>query len=78
MIIGVTKEIKPNEERVGLVPVGVETFCAEGHTVIVETKAGLGSGFDDDAYRSAGAKIAKQSERCLCTIRHDRQGKRAD
>ena len=62
MIIGVTREIKPNEERVGLVPVGVETLCAEGHTVIVETKAGLGSGFDDDAYRSVGAKIANKAK----------------
>src|SRR5262245_47778419 len=62
MIIGVPKEIKNNENRVGLVPVGVETLRNYGHTVIVETKAGLGSGFDDAAYIAAGAKIAKNAK----------------
>ena len=62
MIIGVPKEIKTNENRVGLVPVGVETLRAFGHTVVVETKAGLGSGFDDAAYIAAGAKIAKNAK----------------
>jgi alanine dehydrogenase len=62
MIIGVPKEIKTNENRVGLVPVGVETLRQYGHTVIVETKAGIGSGFDDAAYLEAGAKIAKNAK----------------
>jgi alanine dehydrogenase len=62
MIIGVPKEIKTNENRVGLVPVGVETLRQYGHTVIVETKAGVGSGFDDAAYIEAGAKIAKTAK----------------
>ena len=62
MIIGVPKEIKTNENRVGLVPVGVETLRSFGHTVIVETKAGIGSGFDDASYVAAGAKIAKNAK----------------
>lgn len=62
MIIGLPKEIKPNENRVGLVPVGVETLRAHGHTVLVETTAGVGSGFDDAAYRAAGAKIIKTAK----------------
>jgi alanine dehydrogenase len=59
MIIGVPKEIKPNENRVALVPVGVQTLKHHGHTVLVETKAGAGSGFHDDSYRSAGAEIVQ-------------------
>lgn len=59
MIIGVPKEIKANENRVGLVPVGVETLRQFGHTVLVEPKAGIGSGFTDADYVEAGAKIAK-------------------
>jgi len=62
MIIGVPKEIKTNENRVGLVPVGVETLRQYGHTVLVETKAGVGSGFDDSAYTEAGAKIGKNAK----------------
>ncbi len=62
MIIGIPKEIKTNENRVGLVPVGVETLRSFGHTVIIETKAGVGSGFDDESYIKAGAKIAKNAK----------------
>jgi alanine dehydrogenase len=62
MIIGVPREIKTNENRVGLVPVEVETLRQYGHTVIVETKAGVGSGFEDSAYIEAGAKIAKNAK----------------
>jgi len=57
MIIGVPKEIKANENRVALLPVGVSTLKQFGHTVLVETKAGVGSGFDDESYRKAGAEI---------------------
>jgi len=56
--IGVPKEIKTNENRVGVVPAGVEAFVTAGHTVSVETGAGLGSGFPDAAYLAAGATIA--------------------
>jgi alanine dehydrogenase len=57
MIIGVPKEVKANENRVALLPVGVQTLKHHGHTVLVETMAGAGSGFDDQSYRSAGATI---------------------
>ncbi|HLP17003.1 MAG TPA: alanine dehydrogenase [Bacteroidota bacterium] len=62
MIIGIPKEIKTNENRVGMVPVGVQTLRSFGHTVLVETKAGMGSGFDDAAYLKAGAKIVKTAK----------------
>jgi alanine dehydrogenase len=58
MRIGVPKEIKTNENRVALVPAGVESFVAAGHSVTVETGAGEGSGFPDEIYVSAGATIA--------------------
>src|SRR5256886_5032915 len=58
MKIGVPKEIKTNENRIALVPAGAEQLVAAGHTVLVEHGAGLGSGFADDLYTSAGAKIA--------------------
>lgn len=57
MIIGVPREIKPNENRVGVVPSGVELLVKSGHTVLVETSAGNGSGFQDDDYVRAGATI---------------------
>lgn len=57
MIIGVPKEIKNNENRVGLTPAGVSAFQKAGHQVVVETKAGLGSGFPDEDYKAAGAEI---------------------
>jgi len=62
MIIGVPKEIKNNENRVGLTPAGVTTFKNNGHEVWVETNAGVGSGFLDEAYRAAGAKIVSTAE----------------
>ncbi len=57
MIIGVPKEIKTNENRVALVPAGVESLVGQGHTVHVEQGAGEGSGFPDAAYVAAGATI---------------------
>lgn len=57
MIIGVPKEIKDNETRVGLVPSGVTTLLEQGHTVYEETGAGLGSSLTDEEYVEAGAKI---------------------
>ncbi len=57
MIVGVPKEIKPGEKRVGIVPSGVSAFVAHGHTVLVEKGAGIGSGIPDEAYKQAGAKI---------------------
>ena len=58
MRIGVPKEIKVHEYRVGLVPAGVRELVAAGHKVVVESGAGAGIGMDDEAYRAAGATIA--------------------
>ena len=57
MIIGVPKEIKNNENRVGLTPGGVQALVARGHKLIVETKAGQGIGATDETYAKAGATI---------------------
>ncbi|HJY26690.1 MAG TPA: alanine dehydrogenase [Pyrinomonadaceae bacterium] len=57
MIIGLPKEIKDNEYRVGLTPAGVRALKDAGHDVRVETNAGAGSGFEDSLYERAGAKI---------------------
>lgn len=57
MVIGVPKEIKTNENRVALTPAGTLELCRRGHTVYVQSTAGEGSGFADDEYREAGAKI---------------------
>jgi len=62
MKIGIPKEIKTNENRVALVPAGAEALVAAGHTVIVETGAGLGSGFGDEQYRAAGAQLAPDAD----------------
>ena len=58
MQIGVLKEIKTEENRVSMTPSGVEILARAGHRVMIEQGAGLGSGFDDDQYRAAGAEIA--------------------
>jgi alanine dehydrogenase len=57
MLIGCPKEIKPQEYRVGLTPAAAREAIAHGHSVIVETMAGAGAGFEDDAYRAAGAHV---------------------
>ncbi|MBI1222816.1 MAG: alanine dehydrogenase [Bacteroidetes bacterium] len=57
MIIGVPKEIKNNENRVGVTPAGVTEFVKRGHTVYVQSTAGLGSGFADEEYINAGASM---------------------
>ena len=59
MIVGVPKEIKADENRVALLPVGAEQLIAHGHKVLVETQAGVGSSFSDEAYKAAGAEIVK-------------------
>jgi alanine dehydrogenase len=61
MKIGVPKEIKVHEYRVGLVPAGVHELVETGHQVLVESGAGAGIGFEDSDYRAAGAKIAAQA-----------------
>ncbi len=57
MIIGMSKEIKDNEYRVGMTPGGVRQLVEAGHEVLVETTAGEGSGFSDAEYERSGAKI---------------------
>jgi len=57
MLIGVPKEIKTHEYRVGLVPASVRELVHHGHQVIIETGAGRGIGMDDERYRAAGAEI---------------------
>ena len=62
MLIGVPKEIKTLEHRVGLVPSSVKEFVKNGHEVLVETGAGVGINFTDADYERAGAKIAASAE----------------
>ncbi|MGD9127746.1 MAG: alanine dehydrogenase, partial [Planctomycetia bacterium] len=57
MIIGVPKEVKRDEYRIGLLPVGVEELKRRGHTVLVEAGAGLGSGLADHEYIAEGAEM---------------------
>ncbi|MGH9604842.1 MAG: alanine dehydrogenase [Terracidiphilus sp.] len=57
MIVGVPREIKDHEARVGVTPAGAKALSEAGHTVLVETKAGEESGFSDQAYQNAGAEI---------------------
>ena len=57
MQVGVLKEIKRKENRVAMTPAGVEQMIASGHKVSIETTAGEGSGFEDEAYVRAGATI---------------------
>jgi alanine dehydrogenase len=62
MLIGIPKEIKNNENRVAITPAGVVSLLKNGHKVMVETNAGLGSGFTDKEYQEAGAAISDRAE----------------
>ncbi|MBF0819315.1 alanine dehydrogenase [Streptococcus acidominimus] len=57
MLIGIPKEIKNNENRVAMTPAGVQSLVSQGHQVVIETGAGMGSGFADADYEAQGAKI---------------------
>lgn len=57
MLIGIPKEIKNNENRVALTPAGVQSLVAKGHEVLIETNAGLGSGFTDADYENKVLKL---------------------
>ena len=57
MIVGIPREIKSEEHRVCMTPAGVEVMVKNGHKILVEKRAGIGSGFTDDAYARAGAKL---------------------
>ena len=67
MIIGVPKEIKNNENRVGMTPSGVQEMTRRGHVVYVQATAGVNSGFSDEAYTAAGAKIVPTIEEVYAT-----------
>jgi len=60
--IGLPREIKSDENRVALTPGGVQTLVRDGHEISVEVGAGLGSGFDDEQYRAAGARLVSAEE----------------
>ncbi|WP_440929637.1 alanine dehydrogenase [Candidatus Pelagibacter sp.] len=61
MRIGVPKEIKPQENRIGLTPDSVKTLVSEGHEVLVENNGGFEAGFDNDQYKNAGARIIEKA-----------------
>ena len=62
MKIGVPREIKPQENRIGLTPESVKTLTSDGHEVLVENNGGFEAGFDNDQYKNAGAKIIDKAE----------------
>jgi alanine dehydrogenase len=62
MRVGVPREIKPDEYRVGLTPTAVREYVSHGHEVLVETGAGAGAGYTDEQYVAAGAKILPDAE----------------
>ena len=62
MLIGVPKEIKVHEYRVGLTPEAVRELVHHGHEVLVQSSAGIGIGADDAAYETAGARIAADAQ----------------
>ena len=62
MRVGVPKEVKADEYRVGMMPVGADQLVRAGHTVFVETQAGVASGFPDEDYAKVGATIARSAD----------------
>src|SRR5215207_9918071 len=62
MLVGVPKEIKDNEYRVGLVPSTVRELTTKGHRVLVERNAGIGAGLPDSDYEAAGAELAADAD----------------
>ena len=62
MLLGVPREIKDNEFRVGMTPAAVYELTHHGHPVMVEKDAGLGSGLSDEEYRQAGATIVETAD----------------
>ncbi len=67
MLLGCPKEIKPQEYRVGMTPMAALEAISHGHSVIVETNAGVGSGFDDAQYEAIGAKVVDTAEEVFAT-----------
>ena len=77
MIVGVPKEIKQDEYRVAMLPVGVEELVRRGHKVLIEAGAGTGSGLPDSDYVQAGAELIEGPGRHLRPGRHDCESKGA-
>jgi alanine dehydrogenase len=69
MQVGVPREIKADEYRVGLTPTAVREYVTHGHQVLVETEAGAGAGYSDDAYRRAGATIVADADAVFAQAR---------
>ena len=67
MIIGIPKEIKPNEDRVGLVVAGVKALAQSGHQVLVQYGAGEGCGISDESYQKAGARLIRSAKEIFDT-----------
>jgi alanine dehydrogenase len=67
VIVGVPKEVKSDEYRVAMLPVGVEEMSRAGHTVLVERDAGIGSGLPDQLYEEAGAKMVETAAELFAT-----------
>ena len=65
MKIGVPKEIKPQETRIGLTPDSVKDLVSNGHQVLIEINGGSEAGFDNSHYTSAGAKIIDKAEETI-------------
>src|SRR4030095_14263478 len=65
MNIGIPRERRPFESRVGLSPAGVEILTLQGHQVYVEHEAGIGAGFDDREFETAGARLRYSAERAF-------------
>lgn len=66
MVIGIPREIKDHEYRVAVVPSGVKILAGSGHTVLIESKAGIASGISDQEYIAAGAVIVQTVEEVFC------------
>ena len=64
MLVGVPKEIKAQENRVGITPAGVYALVGAGHKVVVEKGAGLGSMITDEEFVAAGAKMVGTAKKC--------------
>ena len=62
MKIGVPKEIKAQENRIGLTPESVKSLVSNGHEILIENNGGYEAGFENDQYKSAGAKIVQKAE----------------
>ena len=71
MILGVPREIKQDEFRVAMTPSGVHQLAQDGHTLLVESGAGSGSGFPDEEYAEAGATIVGTADEVFLAVRGD-------